>query len=52
VGIRDDATREDLKTDLQCGFAISYAEDIDDVGYQGIVKKIRDTVADGPVYSA
>jgi guanidinobutyrase / D-arginase len=42
----------DLDTDRQCGFKISYADEIEDIGYQGIVKKIRDIVGDNPVYSA
>ncbi|KAF8578771.1 Arginase/deacetylase [Ramaria rubella] len=50
IGIRDDADEGDLATDLECGFTISYAEEIEDVGYRGIVKAIRDRVGDTPVY--
>jgi arginase family enzyme len=32
------------------GFHISYAEDIEEVGYEGIVKHIRGVVGDNPVY--
>ena len=31
---------------------ISHAYDIEEVGWKGIVKHIRDTVGDNPVYSA
>lgn len=52
VGIRNALHGwEDEKDDHDVGFVISYAEDIEDVGWQGIVKRIRDTVGENPVYS-
>ncbi len=42
---------EDYENDFEVGFVISHAEDIEEVGWKGIVKKIRDTVGDNPVYS-
>lgn len=30
---------------------ISHAEDLEDIGWQGVVQKIRDTVGNNPVYS-
>jgi agmatinase len=52
VGIRNALhTWDDEKDDYKVGFVISYADDIEDVGWQGIVKKIRDTVGENPVYS-
>ena len=38
--------------DYETGFVISHAYDIEEVGWKGIVKHIRDTVGDNPVYSA
>jgi guanidinobutyrase / D-arginase len=32
------------------GFTISHADEIEEIGYKGIVKKIRDTVGTNPVY--
>lgn len=52
VGIRsaiNDWDRYD--DDYELGFVISHAEDIEEVGWQGIVKKNRDTVRNNPVYS-
>lgn len=37
--------------DYNFGWIISYAEDIEEVGWKGIVKKIREVVGDNPVYS-
>ena len=37
--------------DYEFGFVISHAFDIEDGGWQGIVKRIRDTVGNNPVYS-
>lgn len=42
---------EDYENDHEVGFVISHAEDIEEVGWKGIVKKIWDTVGDNPVYS-
>ena len=41
---------EDEKDDVEVGFHTSYAEDIEEVGYQGIVDRIREVVGDNPVY--
>lgn len=52
VGIRNSLhTWDDEQNDYDVGFVISYAEDIEEVGWKGIVKRIRDTVGDNPVYS-
>ncbi len=52
VGIRNALhSWDDEKDDYEAGFVISYADDIEEGGWQGIVKKIRDTVGDNPVYS-
>ena len=37
--------------DCEVGFVISHAGDIEEVGWRGTVKKIRDTVGDIPVHS-
>ena len=37
--------------DREFGWVISHAWDAEDMGWQGIVKKIRETVGDNPVYS-
>ncbi|EIN09870.1 agmatinase [Punctularia strigosozonata HHB-11173 SS5] len=51
VGIRSGLSDWDnYDNDWDVGFHISHAEDIEEVGYQGIVKKIRDVVGDNPVY--
>ena len=51
VGIRNALHGwEDEKNDAEVGFHISYAEDIEDVGYQGIVDRIWEIVGDNPVY--
>lgn len=42
---------EDYEDDHEFGFVISHAEDIEEVGWKGVVQKIRDTVGDNPVYS-
>lgn len=42
----------DYDDDYEVGFVISHAEDIEDIGWRGIVKLIRETVGDNPVYSA
>ena len=41
---------EDEKNDAHVGFHISYAEDIEEIGYQGIVNRILEVVGDNPVY--
>ena len=51
VGIRNALQSfADEDEDAEVGFHISYAEDIEEVGYKGIVKRIRDVVGDNPVY--
>lgn len=52
MGIRN-AIRswDDYKNDYDVGFIISHAEDIEEVGWRGIVKRIREVVGDNPVYS-
>ncbi|EIN09871.1 Arginase/deacetylase [Punctularia strigosozonata HHB-11173 SS5] len=51
VGIRGAlGSWDDYENDWEVGFHISHAEDIEEVGYKGIVQKIRDVVGDNPVY--
>ncbi|TFK48846.1 Arginase/deacetylase [Heliocybe sulcata] len=51
VGIRGAlGSWDDYKNDWEVGFHISHAEDIEEVGYQGIVDKIKEVVGDNPVY--
>ncbi|KAF8578770.1 Arginase/deacetylase [Ramaria rubella] len=51
VGIRGAISSwQDYKDDYEAGFTISHADEIEDVGYKGIVKKIRDVVGTNPVY--
>ncbi|KAI0086647.1 agmatinase [Irpex rosettiformis] len=51
VGIRNALhSWDDEEDDYEAGFVISYADDIEEVGWQGIVKTIRETVGDNPVY--
>ncbi|KAI0648294.1 Arginase/deacetylase [Trametes meyenii] len=51
VGIRGAINDwKDYEEDYEFGWVISHAEDVEDVGWQGVVKKIRDTVGDNPVY--
>lgn len=42
---------DDYKNDLEVGFVISHADDVEQVGWRGIVKHIREVVGDNPVYS-
>ena len=52
VGIRNGlGDWEDEENDYKFGWIISYAEDIEEVGWRGIVKRIREVVGDNPVYS-
>ena len=52
VGIRGAINSwEDYDDDYEFGWVISHAWDAEDMGWQGIVKKIRETVGDNPVYS-
>jgi len=52
VGIRGGGVGdwENYKNDYEVGFVISHAEDIEEIGWRGIVQKIRETVGDNPVY--
>ncbi|KZO93892.1 Arginase/deacetylase [Calocera viscosa TUFC12733] len=51
VGIRNALqTWGDYENDYEVGFVISHAEDIEEVGWRGIVKRIREVVGDNPVY--
>ncbi|KAI9056927.1 Arginase/deacetylase [Trametes sanguinea] len=51
VGIRGAINSwQDYDDDYEFGWIISHAEDVEDMGWQGVVKKIRDTVGDNPVY--
>jgi agmatinase len=51
VGIRNAiGSWDDYKNDAKVGFVISHAEDIEEIGWRGIVKKIREVVGDNPVY--
>lgn len=43
---------DDLVNDAEVGFVISNAEDIEEVGWRGIIKRIREVVGTNPVYSA
>jgi hypothetical protein len=53
VGIRGFAhSWDDFDNDAEVGFVISYAEDIEEVGWKGIVERIRKVVGENPVYSA
>lgn len=40
----------DLKNDVQCGFEIITARDIDELGPKGVIKKLKDRVGAGNVY--
>ncbi len=52
VGIRGAINSwQDYDDDYEFGWVISHAWDAEDMGWQGIVKRIRETVGDNPVYS-
>lgn len=40
----------DYETDEHCGFSIVEAEEVEDIGYKGVVERIRAAVGDTPVY--
>jgi agmatinase len=42
---------DDYRQDRALGFEIIHADEIEDIGYKGIVRKIRDRVQGTPVYS-
>jgi len=51
VGIRGALNSwEDYDNDFEVGFVISHAEDIEEIGWKGVVQKIRDVVGDNLVY--
>ncbi|KZV94516.1 Arginase/deacetylase [Exidia glandulosa HHB12029] len=51
VGIRGGLNGwEDYDNDADVGFHISHAWDIEEVGYKGIVERIREVVGENPVY--
>ncbi|EPQ54015.1 Arginase/deacetylase [Gloeophyllum trabeum ATCC 11539] len=51
VGIRSGMDSWDnYENDWEVGFVISHAEDIEEIGWRGVVKKIREVVGDNPVY--
>ncbi|KAL6307975.1 Arginase/deacetylase [Sparassis latifolia] len=41
---------EDYENDYEVGFVISHADDLEEIGWRGVVEKIRKTVGDNPVY--
>lgn len=51
AGIRQKMPGESsMKNDLDVGFVVVSAEDIDDIGVNGVIKRIRDRVGNNPVY--
>ncbi|KIJ36541.1 hypothetical protein M422DRAFT_179332 [Sphaerobolus stellatus SS14] len=50
VGIRGAALETDLESDRKCGFSIIHADEIEDIGYAGVIQAIKDRVGDNPVY--
>ena len=40
----------DIRNDLRCGFEIVTARDIDRIGVQGVIKKLKERVRDSNVY--
>ncbi|CAO1617944.1 unnamed protein product [Sympodiomycopsis kandeliae] len=51
AGIRGRVTSpQDFRDDREVGFQLSQAHEIDDIGVSGIIKHLRDTVKDSPVY--
>ena len=52
AGIRAPIRRpkRDLRNDLRCGFEIIRARDIDRIGVNGIIQKLKDRVGDTKVY--
>lgn len=53
VGIRSPmGSWKDYENDYEVGFVISHADEMEEIGWRGVVKKIRETVGDNPVYSA
>jgi agmatinase len=52
AGIRAPVSRpkKDRRNDIRCGFATIRARDIDKIGVQGIIQKLRDRVKGTKVY--
>ena len=52
AGIRAPLMRRegDLRNDVRCGFEIIRARDIDRIGIDGIIQKVKDRVGDSKVY--
>lgn len=51
VGIRGALSSwDDYDNDHEVGFVISHADELEEIGWKGVVKRIRDTVGDNPVY--
>ncbi|PCH38435.1 agmatinase [Wolfiporia cocos MD-104 SS10] len=51
VGIRGALSSwDDYDNDYEVGFVISHADELEEIGWKGVVKKIRETVGDNPVY--
>ncbi|EPT03647.1 hypothetical protein FOMPIDRAFT_1158428 [Fomitopsis schrenkii] len=51
VGIRSPmGSWKDYENDYEVGFVISHADEMEEIGWRGVVKKIRETVGDNPVY--
>ncbi|KAI0774804.1 agmatinase [Trametes elegans] len=51
VGIRSPIDSwEVYEDDYEFGWVISHAEDLEDMGWKGVVQRIRDVVGDNPVY--
>ena len=52
VGIRAPLARRkgDLRNDLRCGFEIIKARDIDRIGVQGVIDRLRERVGTDRVY--
>lgn len=52
AGIRAPVIRKkgDLRNDLRCGFEMVRARDIDRIGTQGIIEKLKERVAGTKVY--
>lgn len=50
AGIRSKMNPGKMTVDEYCGFSTISAEDIDDIGLEEVVKRIRERVGDSPVY--
>ncbi|KAL9108838.1 MAG: hypothetical protein Q9227_006495 [Pyrenula ochraceoflavens] len=50
AGIRAPVRKGDLKNDRRCGFEIVTARDIDRIGVQGVIERLKERVAETLVY--